>query len=495
LDGREKTRRVAIACQGGGSHTAFTAGALTKMLEEGHERYDFVAFSGTSGGAVCALLAWYALIEHGKGEAGAREAGHLLDKFWVEDNAANDPPERLLNDWLIGWLRWQKATGLLVEGSPNAFSDYWQDRLRRALKENVPFDEINEELLKPSSPRLFVGAVNVLTGEFGVFTSHRRERVASSGASSCVFNGDRESGISADAVLASAAIPPIFRAVRIGKSVYWDGLFSQNPPVRELLDARPDEIWVIQINQSRMTPRPKAPEPGDEPTSVVEILDRRNALSGNLSLNQELRHLEEINELVEELGEGEGLGEKRLRLKKGREYKPVVVRQIEMSWPLGAISKLDRSPSFIRRMMGYGERRAEEFFVALAFEEAWASRDPEAVLGFFAEGAEIRLGAPFRDRAFYRSEREVRHFVREYLANNDVRVDPTKKEVVGEAVTWTVRIPPHLSEDQRDVEPTEGTVEAVFEGAKIRSLTFAPSERRTTLSVTDGAPPGGDEPA
>jgi NTE family protein len=248
LDGREKTRRVAIACQGGGSHAAFTAGTLKKMLEEGHERYDFVAFSGTSGGAVCALLAWYALIEHGKGEAGARKAGHLLDKFWVEDNAAKDPPERLLNDWLIGWLRWQKSTGLLVEGSPNAFSDYWQDRLRRALKENVPFGEINEELIKPSSPRLFVGAVNVLTGEFGVFTSHRRERVASSGASSWVFNGDRESGISVDAVLASAAIPPIFRAVRIGRSVYWDGLFSQNPPVRELLDAQPDEIWVIQIN-------------------------------------------------------------------------------------------------------------------------------------------------------------------------------------------------------------------------------------------------------
>ena len=479
MDGREKTRRVAIACQGGGSHAAFTAGTLKKMLEEGHERYDFVAFSGTSGGTVCALLAWYALIEHGKGEAGAREAGHLLDKFWVEDNAAKDPPERLLNDWLIGWLRWQKTTGLLFEGSPNAFSDYWQDRLRRALKENVPFGEINEELVKPSSPRLFVGAVNVLTGEFGVFTSHRRERVASSGASSWVFNGDRESGISVDAVLASAAIPPIFRAVRIGRSVYWDGLFSQNPPVRELLDAQPDEIWVIQINPNSLAPRPKVPEPGDEPTSVVEILDRRNALAGNLSLNQELRHLEEINELVEELGEGEGLGEKRLRVRRGKVYKPVVVRQIEMSLPLGAASKLDRSPSFIRRMMGYGERRAEEFFAALSFEEAWASRDPEAVLGFFAEDAEIRLGAPFRDRAFYRGEREVRDFVREYLANNDVRVDPTKKEVVGEAVTWTVRISPHLSDDvgsEADDDPAEGSAEAVFEEGKIRTLTFVPSE-------------------
>jgi NTE family protein len=500
LDARDKTKRVAIACQGGGSHTAFTAGALKKILEKGHERHDFVAFSGTSGGAVCALLAWYALLEYGEGEAGARETGRLLDKFWLKDNAARDVPERLLNDWLVGWLRWQKMTGLLVEGSPNAFSDYWQGRLRRVLEENVPFGKINGELVKPSSPKLFVGAVNVLTGEFGVFASHRRERAASSGAgssispaSSWVFNEDPESGIGVDAILASAAIPPIFRAVRIGGSVYWDGLFSQNPPVRELLNAQPDEIWVIQINQSRMAPRPKEPEPGDEPTSVVEILDRRNALAGNLSLNQELRHLEEINELVEELGEGEDLKDKRLRLeKKGREYKPTVVRQIEMSWPLGATSKLDRSPSFIRRMMGYGERRAEEFFGALAFEEMWASRNPDAVLGFFAEDAEIHLGAPFRDRASYKGEQEIRDFVWEHLTNNDVRIDPTKKEVVGEAVTWMVRISPHLSNAERNAEPAEGTVEALFEGGKIRSLTFVPSKESPTMSTADGAPPRGD---
>ena len=46
-------RRVAIACQGGGSHTAFTAGALKKLLKEkgteGHEEYEIVALSGTSG--------------------------------------------------------------------------------------------------------------------------------------------------------------------------------------------------------------------------------------------------------------------------------------------------------------------------------------------------------------------------------------------------------------------------------------------------------------
>ena len=55
-------KRIAIACQGGGSHTAFTAGVLKRLFQgDALARYDVVGLSGTSGGAVCALLAWYAL--------------------------------------------------------------------------------------------------------------------------------------------------------------------------------------------------------------------------------------------------------------------------------------------------------------------------------------------------------------------------------------------------------------------------------------------------
>jgi NTE family protein len=46
-------RRVAIACQGGGSHTAFTAGVLRRLLRaEELAGYEVVGLSGTSGGAV-----------------------------------------------------------------------------------------------------------------------------------------------------------------------------------------------------------------------------------------------------------------------------------------------------------------------------------------------------------------------------------------------------------------------------------------------------------
>ena len=63
---REERPKIAIACQGGGSHAAFTAGLLSRLLEpQFAERYELVALSGTSGGAMCAALAWAGLIRDG----------------------------------------------------------------------------------------------------------------------------------------------------------------------------------------------------------------------------------------------------------------------------------------------------------------------------------------------------------------------------------------------------------------------------------------------
>ncbi len=54
--------KVAIACQGGGSQTAFTAGVLKALFENKIQDYfKIVSLGDTSGGAICALLIWYAL--------------------------------------------------------------------------------------------------------------------------------------------------------------------------------------------------------------------------------------------------------------------------------------------------------------------------------------------------------------------------------------------------------------------------------------------------
>jgi NTE family protein len=428
LDAPGESKRVAIACQGGGSHTAFTAGVLKRLLRvEELKRYKVVGLSGTSGGAVCALLAWDNLL---RGDT--RGAAEALDAFW-RDNCATAPHEQIINSWVLWASSLQNFITMPVV-SPyydNFFSVSALEEFKRMLERRVDFAKVG---LQPedSYPALLVGAVDVLSGEFKTFNS-RRER------------------ITPETILASAAIPTLFRSVRAGDGrTYWDGLFSQNPPVRELTDEGPDEIWVIQINPKELESQPK---------TVIEIVDRRNELSGNLSLYQELRSIEKIDQLLEE-----GL------LSPGGKYKQIVVRVIELSRSrfsrsLGTASKLNRDPRFIEELMSHGEARAEEFLAALAFEDAWRSRDLEAMVSFFAEDAQLVSSAPFPRNGPYNGKARIRSFLTEYLAE-EVHMDLTKKQVARNGVAWTIR----AATAEEPTNRVEGVVEAQFRDGKIKAL-------------------------
>lgn len=401
---------IAIACQGGGSHTAFTAGVLKRILKENEKKYNIIALSGTSGGAICALLTWYGLLTEG-----SDKAIKLLDSFW-RDISANTFGDMLLNEWIVETSYIQDKI-LVPQISPYDFLPFYQEYLKSLVEKQVDFEKINE--FENPKPELIIGAVDVLSGNFSVF---------------------KNSMVSSDVIMASAAIPTFFRAVPVDsylfswdeipgndsvrlidflkknynidwlktakiekiddnktirasvegnylslslnneknkvnlkidgvrtdefiakkeddgtlniikKSQYWDGLFSQNPPLRDFVDGvnvKPDEIWVIQINPEKI---PKLPE------SVGNIRDRRNELAGNLSLYQELYFIEKVNEWIEK-----GL------LKKGK-YKHINVRFIKMLRELDVGTKLDRNPKFIQDMMNYGEEQAGEFIKQLPSE-------------------------------------------------------------------------------------------------------------------------------
>ena len=424
-DGDKRERNVVIACQGGGSYTAFTAGVLRRLFGADElSGHPVVGLSGTSGGAVCALLAWYALLD----EDPAR-AGRLLEQFWT-DNSAREPAEMLVNNWILWAGAWQ-SFGIV----PPAVSPYHSpaavmgaDLFRQMLGRQVDFNRIETDSAG-KHPLLLVGAVDVLSGQFRTFNS-------------------RHDRITADTVLASAAIPNLFRAVRLEDGTYWDGLFSQNPPVRELLDARPDELWVIQINPQRRD---------SEPTTLAEIAERRNELAGNLSLYQELAFIEKIDQLLET-----GL------LSQEGKYKQVVVRIIEMSrssLPRGfAASKLNRDPLFIRNLMSHGEQQAEKFLAALAFERAWTDRDVAAVMELFAEEPELVCGPPFTGAGSHRGSRQVRQFVQDQLSAG-LQLDLTHKQVARGRVTWTVR-----ARDDGQETDLHGQVKAEFRSGKVAAL-------------------------
>jgi NTE family protein len=139
--------------------------------------------------------------------------------------------------------------------------------------------------------------------------------------------------------------------------LHWDGLFSQNPPVMDLMTVpahrKPDELWIVQINPQ---------ERAEDPRSLDEIADRRNELSGNLSLNQELRFIEWINDWIDA---GHLPTEK---------FSRTTVRKIEMRKQHHYATKIDRRPSFVRSLIDLGDAQAREFLAALADVDSGRSR-------------------------------------------------------------------------------------------------------------------------
>jgi NTE family protein len=158
---------------------------LLKEKAEGKQDYEIVALSGTSGGAICALLAWYGLLMND-----ANRAVELLDSFW-RDNSASSLQDKLLNDWLLQTNRFFENTGGMPTISPYFYPSRGQDLLRSLLAKHVDFGRLNK-IVTESSPMLLIGAANVLSGEFKAFSS-RRDR------------------INVDMILASAVIPTLFR--------------------------------------------------------------------------------------------------------------------------------------------------------------------------------------------------------------------------------------------------------------------------------------------
>ncbi len=339
-------KKVAIACQGGGSQTAFTAGVLKALFKnEVHEQNEIVSLSGSSGGAVCAALSWYSMLKYAHGDKTPIE--QRLDDFW-RSNSTQNIMEETLNDSLMGFVQlvekgmapeWKIGPGspigqAMSSGLRAMFPRFYD--FKNLLEAHLDFDEM-EKLATPSSPVLLLGAANVLTGEFKKFSSLKKE-------------------IRVEALLASAAVPSIFPATRIGKDAYWDGLLSDNPPTNELIDGdivgkdrKPDELWVIQINPEKR---------GEIPATPEEIIDRRNEMIGNGSLFQDLKQIEMVNKFLKEGAfTGDYIKEKNCKF--------VEIYIIKMSEDLmetlNYSSKLNRNAAFIDRLIKDGEKRGDLF--------------------------------------------------------------------------------------------------------------------------------------
>ena len=281
---RGLVKPINLALQGGGAHGAFTWGVLDRLLEDGRTFFDGV--SGTSAGAFNAVA-----LAGGLMEGGAPGARAKLEGLWrAAADAAHFSPLRSHpldpgaatgnRDWLPGRIAFDMMTRMI---SPYQFNPMDLNPLRHMLQDAIDF----KGLKRRSPVQLFIAATDVATGKARIFETKE---------------------ISVDVVLASACLPQVHQAVKIGRRHYWDGGFSANPSILPLITGCPtDDTLIVQLN------------PDDEPevpTRVREIAARMLRLTFNLPFRREIETIERCRSQARE-GFAFG-GRQRQRIKRHR---------------------------------------------------------------------------------------------------------------------------------------------------------------------------------
>lgn len=261
-------KKIDLALQGGGAHGAFTWGVIDRLLDEDELELD--GFCGTSAGAMNAVCTSYGMMTGGR--TGAKQA---LEKFWKEVSKVGQtsPLQPSYYDTVVSKGNMDYSPGykffsfVSENFSPYQFNTLTVNPLEKILNEVIDFEACHRQ----APPKLFVCATNVRTCEARVF-------------------GPKE--ITPQAILASACLPYMYKAVEIEGEAYWDGGYMGNPPIAPLIEFTEDtnDILIVQVNPIRI---------GSTPKTIEEIKDRVNEISFNSSLVAEIKQVLFHQELLD----------------------------------------------------------------------------------------------------------------------------------------------------------------------------------------------------
>lgn len=251
-----------LALQGGGAHGAFTWGVLDRLLQ--HGGFDFTAISGTSAGAMNAVVMAEGLLEGGPDQARAQ-----LEQFWL---GIAEAAERLQPFRALPWYKFvepyvfEASMAYTRMFSPYDFSTSDYNPLRQALNDLIDFEKVRRQ----RQIKLFINTTHVATGGLRCWREHE---------------------LTVEMVLASACLPSLFQTPMIEGEGYWDGGYIANPALEPMLRCtKTDDILIVQLNPIVRR---------EIPHKAKEIIDRLSEISFNASLITELRFIAERNRLID----------------------------------------------------------------------------------------------------------------------------------------------------------------------------------------------------
>jgi NTE family protein len=353
----EDKKRISLALQGGGAHTAYVWGVVDRLLDQ--DDLEIVAVSGTSGGAMIAAVLAYGLscetdeLGDRLDEAARRRfTKELLRKFWTDVSLIADAywnPYRfvanpLYPSWNIDGLPLPSALNMMT----SLTSPY--QSLGGARKNPVSLaiaDCIDLAALRQSEigPALYVCATNVRTNQPIIFQKHE---------------------LQLEHLLASACLPFQDRAIAIetvsdGQAVtdfYWDGGYMADPSLAPLIrnhSAATRDLVIVGVNPILRTADTVPPQ------TAWEILDRMNEITFNSSLIAEINRINSTNELLQEVPDNAPARQPGGKLYDKRKILIHYVPPHAEMEDLGVASKNNTALPFLYYLQGLGQTIAGEW--------------------------------------------------------------------------------------------------------------------------------------
>jgi len=306
-------RRIALALQGGGSHGAFTWGVVDRLLDDA--TIDIVGVTGTSAGAMNGAVLVDGLLGGGPEQARAE-----LRRYWEAIGAmpgfgrffSHMSGQEAATTPLESIPAYVEAVNKNV--SPYDLPQTNDNPMRRILTDMIDFDRLQSQ----REIQLTVCATNARTARRRVFT---------------------DQDVSVEALLASACLPQLFRAVTIDGEPYWDGALTGNPALGPLLTKRPDcDLIIVRVDPIN---------PAVTPRSLRDILNRTVEISHNSTFWLELGAIAVVLRFVDEARSP--FGHVRFHI---IEASPIMEK-----FPMS--SKLNNYPPFLEYLFDLGRQTGE----------------------------------------------------------------------------------------------------------------------------------------
>jgi len=246
------TPRTALVLSGGGARGAYEVGVVAGIVEVLRRDMDEVApfqiFAGTSVGAINATLLASRCHD---GDLAVEELVRLWQSLELRKHLRINSLSLLSWPRNLPWLRFRHRTAAHDIGPRLGRSILDPRSLEDLVSDSIAWPELHRNIRQGTVQALIIAALHIGSGRTTVFAEL---------ADNTPFRPSKDprriaslKPITADHVLASAAIPMLFPARRIGHTYYCDGGLRFNTPMSPAIRAGAERLVVISLMHNHFT--------------------------------------------------------------------------------------------------------------------------------------------------------------------------------------------------------------------------------------------------